>query len=42
VKDPSGDREQAVDARSDHVHEGDLIATLRCDYELSIHRRSRF
>ena len=38
-KDPTSDREQAVDARANQVHEGDPIATLRRDHELSIHRR---
>jgi hypothetical protein len=28
-KDPTSDREQAVDARADQVHEGDPIAPLR-------------
>ena len=41
VKDSSGDREQAIDARADQVHEGDLVTTLRRDHELSIHRRPR-
>ena len=40
-KNPSGDREQAIDARADQVHEGDLVATPRRDHELSIHRRHR-
>jgi len=39
TEDPSGDREQAIDARAHQVHEGDLVAALRCDHELSIHRR---
>jgi hypothetical protein len=38
-KNPSGNREQAIDARADQVHESDLVATSRCDHELSIHRR---
>jgi len=42
VKDPSCDREQAIDARAHQVHEGDLIATLRRHHELSIHRRSQY
>ena len=41
AKDSTGDREQAIDARADQVHEGDMIATLRRDHELSIHRRHR-
>ncbi len=40
-KDPSGDREEAIDARTDQVHEGDLVATTRRDHEVSIHRRHR-
>jgi hypothetical protein len=40
-KDPSGDREQAIDACVNQVHEGDLVATPRRDHELSIHRRHR-
>ena len=39
AKNPSGDREQAIDACADQVHEGDLVATPRRDHELSIHRR---
>jgi hypothetical protein len=38
-KDPTSDREQAVDARADQVHEGDPVATLSEDHEVSIHRR---
>ena len=39
AKDPAGDPEQAIEASAHQVHEGDLIATLRRDHELSIHRR---
>lgn len=37
--DPSGDREQAIEASAHQVHEGDVIATLRREHEVSIHRR---
>ena len=41
VEDPPSDREQSIDTRANQVHECDLIATLRRDDELSIHRRPR-
>ena len=39
MKDPAGDPEQAIEAGAHQVHEGDLVATLRRDHEVSIHRR---
>ena len=39
MKDPAGDPEQAIQASAHEVHECDLVATLRRDHELSIHRR---
>ncbi len=39
MKDPAGDPEQAIEASAHQVHECDLVATLRRDHELSIHRR---
>jgi hypothetical protein len=39
AKDPSRDREQAIDAAAKEVDEGDLVSALRRDHELSIHRR---
>jgi hypothetical protein len=39
MKDAAGDPEQAIQASAHQVHECDLVATLRRDHELSIHRR---
>ena len=39
AEDPARDRVQAIEAGAGQVDEGDLIATLRRDHELSIHRR---
>ena len=39
TKDPAGDPVQAIETRTHQVHEGDLVAALRRDHELSIHRR---
>ena len=39
TKHPAGDPVQAIEARAHQVHEGDLVAALRRDHELSIHHR---
>jgi hypothetical protein len=39
TEDPTGNREQAIDATAEKVDKCDLVAALRCDHELSIHRR---
>lgn len=41
-KDPPGDGEQAIDAPAQQVDECDLVPSLRCDHEFSIHRRLSF